>query len=893
MFRRRELDAPDAFEEAARHSYERLAATFAKKNDLEVQAALQGVAAADAAPGFLYGVLVDKDNSDKVFRHLVNCTLDGYAAFSGVLQELCHRKFPVLVPHCSKRLFRLVDDMLKMDVDACEPILTALLGQIASGSSSARNVSVAASVLAVVKSNQSYVQQRTAVLQRFLYTFIRVLPDLDAKLQAECVPFLSGLLAATPGELHAIGRDVARVLQPSIAQHASLKAIFESLPVSVYQRQTSSDMLQSRLTPDMEVKISFILNQVPLGVQQRYVSWFAMKFVKGSETLLLDLIRYLCCAVQRPPASSPASKAVPPWVLLGWCIKTHMHSPIAPQLCRAALYDWLFFNNETSVQRIECALLLMMNSTTRYTEIAQVLLDTLLDCAQKWNPSSMRSQIRSSIDAAFVQGSANAGIASLSSLMLTPQLRASLPSMFPQAFGATSGAPPNLKRAASSPPLSGSPPTKLARVPSTEPTQSLLARVLRRLPVSLKEPFSTLFVSLHGDGAGQSKLSAVPLATNAANAILLFSSTAESNNDALKQICASFVELLSTEFCKGEFHASILLAAVFDATRGSPTLLALMRTAEPQLGFHLLDWVERHPEQADLYSAALANAQQTIDADIAVCRATCPVHTSILVRRSYELFPSLAVSNPALFSLLVRSTPPHDIVELADHVSQGAVLLVKNDGEKVSRAVDMAMSSSFTSTEQLLSWMLLSAQIHHWPDDDIVLLVERVATRSDCGPSHQQALASLLRGVAPSLPTISVIARLPDSTASLKRRVLLSWFHSHREACLASLTAMATSSASDLPAIVDAIGTALEHPPIADTFLLHVRSSETLTKALSSIDNEIVRGFLKGSAPIQLSTVSFATAESSQTAESSPTVESTAEFDHIDMDGWASFATST
>lgn len=68
MFRRRELDAPDAFEEAARHSYERLAATFAKRNDLEVQAALQGVAAADAAPGFLYGVLVDKDNSDKVAR---------------------------------------------------------------------------------------------------------------------------------------------------------------------------------------------------------------------------------------------------------------------------------------------------------------------------------------------------------------------------------------------------------------------------------------------------------------------------------------------------------------------------------------------------------------------------------------------------------------------------------------------------------------------------------------------------------------------------------------------------------------------------------------------------------------------------------------------------------
>lgn len=106
----------------------------------------------------------------------------------------------------------------------------------------------------------------------------------------------------------------------------------------------------------------------------------------------------------------------------------------------------------------------------------------------------------------------------------------------------------------------------------------------------------------------------------------------------------------------------------------------------------------------------------------------------------------------------------------------------------------MAMSSSFTSTEQLLSWMLLSAQIHHWPDDDIVLLVERVATRSDCGPSHQQALASLLRGVAPSLPTISVIARLPDSTASLKRRVLLSWFHSHREGPRCSLPIKSESS---------------------------------------------------------------------------------------------------
>lgn len=212
--------------------------------------------------------------------------------------------------------------------------------------------------------------------------------------------------------------------------------------------------------------------------------------------------------------------------------------------------------------------------------------------------------------------------------------------------------------------------TKLARVPSTEPTQSLLARVLRRLPVSLKEPFSTLFVSLHGDGAGQSKLSAVPLATNAANAILLFSSTAESNNDALKQVpCRAVRRFTRAEsdgvcpsrsarpswncyrlssvkassmrrFCwprsltlQGDLYRIARIPNLWPtlSLRGSPALLALMRTAEPQLGFHLLDWVERHPEQADLYSAALANAQQTIDADIAVCRATCPVHTRLRV----------------------------------------------------------------------------------------------------------------------------------------------------------------------------------------------------------------------------------------------------------------------
>ena len=96
-------------------------------------------------------------------------------------------------------------------------------------------------------------------------------------------------------------------------------------PITVPQLMSSETpriYLQSRLTRDMEAQLVFLLSNVPLGSQRRYQQWFQAKYLNSSESesLVPDLIRYICC-VFVPPKEASQSNVIPRWAVIGWLIK--------------------------------------------------------------------------------------------------------------------------------------------------------------------------------------------------------------------------------------------------------------------------------------------------------------------------------------------------------------------------------------------------------------------------------------------------------------------------------------------------------------------------------------------------------------------------------------------
>lgn len=76
-----------------------------------------------------------------------------------------------------------------------------------------------------------------------------------------------------------MGRDFLRLLQ-SISRIPEIETLWKdiygnsnALDAQLTSR-TSRKYLQSRLTPDMEKKISFLTTQVRFGMQKRYQEWF-------------------------------------------------------------------------------------------------------------------------------------------------------------------------------------------------------------------------------------------------------------------------------------------------------------------------------------------------------------------------------------------------------------------------------------------------------------------------------------------------------------------------------------------------------------------------------------------------------------------------------------------
>ena len=101
------------------------------------------------------------------------------------------------------------------------------------------------------------------------------------------------------------GRDFVRALQ-DVARHPIVERIWLSIlsaqgPVSLEAlllRKCPARILASRLSPEMEKQMLFLLKEVKEGAQARHERWFADLHLESpmSDTLVCDLIRFVIVA---------------------------------------------------------------------------------------------------------------------------------------------------------------------------------------------------------------------------------------------------------------------------------------------------------------------------------------------------------------------------------------------------------------------------------------------------------------------------------------------------------------------------------------------------------------------------------------------------------------------
>lgn len=356
----------------------------------------------------LYGILTQQQSQQSYIMHLAAVTRDGYAGFVSILRRIVHELYLKLLDQPRRHLLWLVRQLISLAAAEVDTLCLSLMRCIGGGDMSDWNIWLTGQMLDVLRSNWSWLVEHSALLTGALFTFLRLLPDhfmskspIVSELRQDEVAFCVKILRDRFRDCLVIGRDLVRLLQDvacipefesvwrDLLSNPSAFNVVEFTDIAqLYVVCTPARYLTSRLTPDMEAQIRFMLTQVRMGSQLRYQAWFAQRFLStpGSETLVCDLIRFICCA-HHPSNQILQSDIVPRWAVLGWLLKCCKNHHIEANAKLALFYDWLFFMRKTdNLMNIEPALLLMVYSLPKYADMTQSLLEFLFFCMEHYDP---------------------------------------------------------------------------------------------------------------------------------------------------------------------------------------------------------------------------------------------------------------------------------------------------------------------------------------------------------------------------------------------------------------------------------------------------------------------------------------------------------------------------
>ncbi|CAM6043108.1 unnamed protein product [Sphagnum compactum] len=352
-------------------------------------------------------------------------TSDGYAPFVSLLRRLVNEFYPKLLEWPRSQILWLLRQLIELDAVDVEPLCLLLLRQVSGGDLSSGNVWLAEQLLDILQTNVLWLDEKPSLFTMALYTYLRLLPDHTmatskveglTELRQKETTFCVRLLREKFHDCILIGRDLIRLLQ-DVSLIPEFECIWQDLlsnPAAfrdpgfgdiaqLYVVRTPTRYLLSRITPDMETQIRFMLTHVRMGSQRRNQTWFAQRYLSTpeSETLVCDLIRFICC-VHHPTNQILQSDIVPRWAIVGWLLKCCKSNHVEANAKLALFYDWLFFMSKVdNIMNIEPAILLMVHSIPKYVNMTHSLLEFLFLLIDHYDPvhrDLIQKGVTSSID---------------------------------------------------------------------------------------------------------------------------------------------------------------------------------------------------------------------------------------------------------------------------------------------------------------------------------------------------------------------------------------------------------------------------------------------------------------------------------------------------------------
>lgn len=288
--------------------------------------------------------------------------------------------------------------------------------------------------------HKSWYNQQTHLIPFSIYSFLRIISGngIDLGLRKDLSTFCSSILTDKFKECSVIGRDLIRILQ-DISKMPEFTSIwnflyqtsindssFESSQLyKILQIPTPKRYLATRMTPDMETNLLFILDNVKYGGShhRKYYDWFLSEYLKVNDpdNLIIDIIRYLVVSYH-PPNSILASSSVQRWQIITWFLRQMKTNHSTANAKLALFYDWLFYDPAIdNIMNVEPAILIISKSSSANPKISSTMIEFLYILKKDYLPM-LRGSIERCIDKTMFDILSKRVISNLESILLSDQI---------------------------------------------------------------------------------------------------------------------------------------------------------------------------------------------------------------------------------------------------------------------------------------------------------------------------------------------------------------------------------------------------------------------------------------------------------------------------------------
>eukprot|EP00727_Mastigamoeba_balamuthi_P007508 m51a1_g3378 hypothetical protein (993) ;mRNA; f:478094-481850 len=882
------IDPADEVETRWSQAYATVSSLVDGKNEAEAHAALTSRMSEssdkhnETCVGLLYGALVTpQDRGKQYFSYLALTARDSMAFAVAQLRGLVAERFTKLLETPRLQLLWVMGELARRAAPEADLLCMHLMRCVVGGSLDPRNLWLADTLLNVLTSNIEWVHRNATLTSHAFFLYARLIPDhmrsnLE-RLRSPEIAFCVSLCKSHFGALIQIGRDLVRLLQ-DLARVKEFEEIWKALlndPTSLapgfggvpqlLSTPTPKPYLQSRLTPDMETQLLFMMREVRLGMQGRYQTWFQQRHFANpeNESLVVDLVRYTCC-VWHPTNAIICSDIVPRWAMLGWMTyAARADYTVVANVRQAIFLDWIGFDPRAdSIMNIEPAALLMYNSMRRYPDVTAALVEYLVLVTENYFPQQREFVLRN-IRRALSALTDKGVIPAIDPIFTFPQLAQQLQVQLRQLFG-----PLFKSRPPSEPPLS---PLALAPSSPNSPAAAVLPAPLAATEQATPPtPTATLSQS---QAAGNGSVQRMDLAEEevdedpappAASTQGQAESPAQAHAESAKKSEAMTAEALektleaSASRAKGAptesdtaaaavasveadvvaigcsaSHSPVFfpaeagaqrLALVLAACKARPALAVSLRTALAQssvvggsFGFRLLAFVLASAasgrDHLDEYLSGLARGEESAAKVLEPYSRSLPQDkagdtvATDLVACAAQCPLAFTRLVPAVYALLpqavVSCLSAEEIHGLANRISMRSSYRVLGDGA----AVVLKASLAWEALEQAWAWQLASAEWSARPESAtaaaIALLPSLPARFSEAHSAVRQVLCS----VPPTVQLVKAVLRVqPCADGDFAVPLLCAWQARSADVLGDALLECAHDLAGDADAVHDALG---------------------------------------------------------------------------------------